>query len=238
MNLTLIVVLALMAGQRVRLPEAPANAVSEVTAPEVSAYTDPFYTRAARDNKIEGTVTVEAAFDPTGKVTVLRTVKGLGYGLDENALAALRSWKFCPAQRDESPIATFAQIDIEFKLASLPAREFDDMKYVGPGISAPVAVKRVEPQYTSAARSARIGGTVVLQAVVKTDGTAKVIKIVRPLPYGLTEAAISALEQWTFTPAMQDGKPIAVSTVIEVNFNLEQKFSLVYPACASAATDR
>jgi TonB family protein len=239
MSIGLIVLLALMAPQRVRMAEATDNSLYVITAPEIAAYTDPFYTRTARDNRIEGTVTVEAAFDEKGRVTVLRTVKGLGYGLDENAVAALRQWTFCPALRDETPMAAVAQIDIDFKLANLPPREFDDTKHVAGNISAPVVVKRIEPQYTDAARKARIGGTAVLQTVVKTDGTAKVLKIVRPLPYGLTESAIHALEQWTFTPAMENGKAIPVSMLAEIVFNLEQQTSnLVRPACASAGPGR
>jgi TonB family protein len=237
MSIALILLLALMAPQRVRMADAPENFAVE-TPPEIAAYTDPFYTRVARDMKIEGTVTVEAAVDEKGKVTVGRTVKSLGYGLDESALAALRQWKFCPALRGETPIGAVIQIDIDFKLAALPRREFDDMEYAGSADSPPVVMKRVEPQYTDTARSARIGGTVVLQTVVQADGTAKVVKIVRPLPYGLTESAIHAIEQWTFTPAKAKGKAIPVSMLAEVNFNLEQKFSVVAPACASAGTDR
>ena len=235
MSVVLIVLVALMAPQHVRMADAPENSLVE-TPPEIAAYSDPFYTRTARDNKIEGTVTVEAAVDDKGKVTIGRTLKGLGYGLDENALAALRQWKFCPALRGETPIGAVVQIDIDFRLANLPASEFDDTKV--PGIDRPVVIKRVEPKYTDAARSARIGGTVVLQTVVKTDGTAKVVKIVRPLPYGLTESAISSIEQWTFKPATENGKAIPVSILAEVVFNLEQKFSIVAPACASAGPDR
>src|SRR5215467_12687082 len=78
MNVALTVLLALMAPQSVRITDAPENFRVE-TPPEIAAYTDPFYTRIARDNKIEGTVTVEAAIDSKGSVTILRTVKGLGY---------------------------------------------------------------------------------------------------------------------------------------------------------------
>jgi len=236
MSFALIALLALMAPQQVRIiADAPENSRVE-TPPEVAAYTDPFYSRAARDKKIEGTVTVEAAVDEKGSVTVSRTVKSLGYGLDENALAALRQWKFCPALRGETPINAVVQIDIDFKLTSLPPSEFDDTKEAG--LSRPMVVNRVEPQYTDAARAARIGGTVVLQTVVKAEGTAKVVKIVRPLPYGLTENAIRAIEQWTFTPAKENGRAIPVSILAEVDFKLEGRFSRVSPACPFLAPER
>src|SRR5262249_6768695 len=65
MTLALIMLLALMS-QRVRMPETTANSPAEITPPQLATYTDPFYTRVARDNKIEGTVTIEASFDVDG----------------------------------------------------------------------------------------------------------------------------------------------------------------------------
>lgn len=231
MDFTFAVLLALMAPQVVRIGGAPVNPIGPLTPPQVATYTDPFYTRTARDNKIEGTVTVEASFDAKGNMQVLRTVKSLGSGLDEAALAALRSWKFCPALRNGMPVDSIGEIDILFNIADLPAAEFDDMNHVEPGTSAPTVLKRVQPQYTEEARTARTGGTVVLQAVIQTDGTTKILKIVRPLGFGLTERAIDALLQWTFQPAMRNGQAVAVSSNIEVNFNLEKAAPPSRPAC-------
>ena len=158
MNLALIL-LVLLALQRVHIGDTPAVADGVVAPPEVLYYTDPFYTRTARDNKIEGAVTIEGAFDARGCMKVLLTVKALGYGLDENALAALNSWRFTPAKRNGEPVEAIAQIDIDFTLAEAPPVEYDDMNRVGPGVSAPTVVKRIEPQYADEARQARLVGT-------------------------------------------------------------------------------
>src|SRR5262249_37653409 len=149
----------------------------------------------ARDNKVEGTVTIEGAFDVRGCMRVLRSVKSIGFGLDENALAALRSWRFSPAKRNGEPIKAVAQIDIDFSLATALPVEYDDISSVGPGITAPTVVRRVEPQYTDEARQAHLVGIVILQAVVQTDGTARILKIVKALPLGLTESALEAIQQ-------------------------------------------
>src|SRR2546428_7905022 len=130
MNLTFIL-LMLLGPQRVYLSD------SGVIPPQVLYYTDPFYTRVARDNKIEGIVTVEGAVDANGCMKVLRTVRGLGYGLDEYALAAVRSWRFSPARRDGTAVTTIAQIDIDFSLTAGPPAEYDNMNRVGGGILAP-----------------------------------------------------------------------------------------------------
>src|SRR6266404_4360615 len=71
-----------------------------VIPPQVSIHTAPEYTPRGYHDKVEGSVIVQAQFDVDGNFTVLKVVKGLGYGLDENALAALQQWRFSPAMRN------------------------------------------------------------------------------------------------------------------------------------------
>lgn len=95
---------------------------------------------------------------------------------------------------------------------------------VGGGITAPTIVYRVEPQYSEEARKARYQGTVVLEAIVRRDGTVDIIRVVRSLGFGLDENAIQALRQWRFRPGMKTvngrAEPVDISLNIEVNFNL------------------
>ena len=91
---------------------------------------------------------------------------------------------------------------------------------VGGGVSPPTVVSRVEPQYSEEARKARYQGTVILEAIVRRDGTVDIQRVVRSLGFGLDENAIQALKQWRFRPGMRNGVPVDVSLNIEVNFNL------------------
>jgi protein TonB len=91
---------------------------------------------------------------------------------------------------------------------------------VGGGVSPPTVVSRVEPQYSEEARKARYQGTVVLEAIVRRDGTVDILRVVRSLGFGLDENAIQALKQWHFRPGMRAGVPVDVALNIEVNFNL------------------
>jgi len=91
---------------------------------------------------------------------------------------------------------------------------------VGGGVSPPTVVSRVEPQYSEEARKARYQGTVVLEAIVRKDGTVDILRVVRSLGFGLDENAIQALKQWHFRPGMRGGVPVDVALNIEVNFNL------------------
>src|SRR5262249_49808790 len=111
--------LVVLLAQLVHIADSPGTRDRSITPPEVLYYADPFYTRTAREKKIEGTVTIEGAFDVKGCMKVIRLVKTIGFGLDENALDALRSWRFSPATRNGQPVDTIAQIDIDFSLAAL-----------------------------------------------------------------------------------------------------------------------
>lgn len=95
---------------------------------------------------------------------------------------------------------------------------------VGGGVSPPTIIKRVEPQYSEEARKARYQGTVVLEAIVRRDGTVDIIRVVRSLGFGLDENAIQALKQWKFRPGTRNvngtATAVDISLNIEVNFNL------------------
>jgi TonB family protein len=85
----------------------------------------------------------------------------------------------------------------------------------------PRAIYRPVPQYTEAARSARIQGIVVLQGMVRKDGSIDSIKVLRGLGYGLTEQAINkVLKEWRFEPGTSDGQPVDVEATIEISFRL------------------
>ncbi len=77
----------------------------------------PAYTDAARAAKVEGEVLVEVLFTAAGEVVVQRIIRGLGYGLDESALAAARNIKFRPARRGGQPVDVVGVVHIIFRLA-------------------------------------------------------------------------------------------------------------------------
>lgn len=184
-----------------------------VIPPQIITSSHPSYTPEARTGRIEGIVTLEVAVDVEANIQVLRVVKGLGYGLDEEAIAAVQSWRFAPASRNGVPVSAITQVDVEFNLAD--AGPFK----IGPDVTPPRIVYRVEPQYPEEARKARYTGTVVLGATINADGTVKIDRVIQALDHGLTEKAIEALTQWKFAPGTRNGKAVPVLLNIEVNFN-------------------
>lgn len=80
-------------------------------------------------------------------------------------------------------------------------------------------VHDVPPQYPPEAGQARIQGTVVLMAVIGTDGTVKDVQVESGLPI-LAQAAINAVKQWRYRPYLIDGEPVEVDSRITINFTL------------------
>ena len=71
--------------------------------PTVLKSTLALYTDEARAHGVEGTVTVEAVMGEDGRIIKVRVLKGLGFGLDENALASVQEWAFSPATKMVRP---------------------------------------------------------------------------------------------------------------------------------------
>ncbi len=84
--------------------------------PKPERVPQPAYTPAAREANVQGRVRVEVSVDASGRVTSARLLAGLGYGLDEAALAAARSATFTAATKCGRPTATTFVIAMRFAL--------------------------------------------------------------------------------------------------------------------------
>jgi len=94
----------------------PAAAASMVPA-EILSKPTPIYTPEARAKRIEGEVLLEVVFEASGKIQVLRVIRGLGYGLDDAAIRAAQQIRFKPALQDGQPSDSTAVLHIVFQLA-------------------------------------------------------------------------------------------------------------------------
>jgi protein TonB len=80
-------------------------------------------------------------------------------------------------------------------------------------------VRKILPTYPSLARSARIQGVVVLQAVIGKEGAIENLRVLTGHPM-LAPAAIEAVRQWRYRPYVLNNEPVEVETQITVNFSL------------------
>ena len=80
-------------------------------------------------------------------------------------------------------------------------------------------IHKVQPAYPALARTARVQGTVMLQAVIGKQGTIENLKVVAGHAM-LVPAAIEAVRQWRYRPYILNNEPVEVETQITVNFSL------------------
>jgi len=77
----------------------------------------PEYSEEARKTKYQGAVVVEGVINLDGRVTDIKVVKGVGMGLDENAVAAVKTWRCNPASGPGGkPVRTLVPIEVTFRL--------------------------------------------------------------------------------------------------------------------------
>jgi TonB family protein len=89
-----------------------------VTQPKVVYDVKPRYTREALDAKIQGSVGLEAVVLETGavgEVTVVRSLDSV-YGLDDQAVLAMKQWRFEPGTKDKKPVAVRVEVEMTFRL--------------------------------------------------------------------------------------------------------------------------
>jgi len=88
-------------------------------------------------------------------------------------------------------------------------------------ISHPEVIEKVNPRYPEEARKAKIMGHVIVETVINEKGTVDDIKVVQSPDELLSEAAVEAIRQWTFEPALCDGRPVGVYYNLTINFQLK-----------------
>jgi TonB family protein len=91
---------------------------------------------------------------------------------------------------------------------------------VGRGVAAPEVLSQVLPSYTEAARTANAKGRVILESIVRRDGSVEITRVVQGAGYGLDESAAMALREWKFRPGTigPGGPSVDVTMNIIVTF--------------------
>ena len=87
-----------------------------VLPPKLISKIEPAYTEEARVAKYQGTAVLSIEVGADGLAHNIRVVRGLGFGLDQNAVAAVSQWRFQAGTKDGAPLAVVATIEVNFKL--------------------------------------------------------------------------------------------------------------------------
>ena len=91
---------------------------------------------------------------------------------------------------------------------------------IGKGATAPQLIFQVDPQYTEAARAAKVNGNCVIAAVVDPEGIPQDVHVTKGLRSDLDANAAAAVRQYRFRPGLHEGKPVPVQLSVAVNFQI------------------
>jgi TonB family protein len=185
-----------------------------VSAPTIIYQVEPQFSDQARAAKFNGLVTVQLILNAQGVPENVHVIRGVGMGLDENAVEAVRQYRFQPAKENGNPVPVLLNVEVNFQF-------FRSSKATtSTGIQPPQVIKSANPVFPDAVKNLGYPARSTVHIIVKVDGTAGDPYIVQAAGLGLDEEALRAVAQYRFKPATQNGKPVPVQLNIEVNFQI------------------
>jgi TonB family protein len=195
----------------------------------------PVYPEIAKAAHVQGIVVLFALISKTGDVEDLKVLSGPPM-LTSSAIDAVRQWKYTPYMASGVTMEVRTAISVNFSLsdaAAPPKRgatneyhgapyEYDGIPVakIGDGVTSPVVIHKVDPEFSVEARKAKFMGLVLVNLVVDTKGKPQNVHVLRGVGMGLDENAVKAVRAYKFRPATEDGKPVPVALNVEVNFRI------------------
>ena len=124
-------------------------------------------------------------------------------------------------------LSVFERMVALYDLDSFPEKSGEDLEEAtgvepGEGVTNPRLIRpsKVDPEFPRIAQAKRKTGSVTLHAVVRKDGSAEVIEVMKSTtPYcGFEPAAVAAVEQWRYKPGFKDGEAVDFHFTVIIDF--------------------
>ena len=126
---------------------------------------------------------------------------------------------------EPDPIPIPPDVDVIIGAPEPPPLEEGPVRAGFGGVTYPVLIEstKVLPKYPELARKAKVTGNVILEAVIRKDGSVGGVKVLRSpgANLGFETSAVEAVEQWRYKPGVQNGRPVDVYFTIVVDFVLK-----------------
>lgn len=90
-----------------------------VTPPRILSKVEPIYSEEARRAHLVGAVTLSGVVGQDGRIRDLKLTRPLGMGLDENAIQAVRAWRFEPGSKDGQAVNVVSTISVNFRVTEI-----------------------------------------------------------------------------------------------------------------------
>ncbi len=179
-----------------------AGAVAQDRMPQSLPHQQPVYTEEARKALVNATATVRLVVGTDGIPKDVVIVRGPGFGLDENAVMAVREWRFTPAIKKGAPVEQIANVEVTFRLLnSKHENQFARLAFtLPPGVPRPQLIQGKIPDNPRGNDPYRL--RIVLTAAA--DGRVKDIRVIEATLKEWGEAAAQLIGGWRFEPGRED----------------------------------
>lgn len=219
----------LLAQQKAKMQKADESGLIDVDeVPVLKSQIKPAYPQIAKLAGIEGTVYLKLLIDEKGNVAKAKVEQGVKDMIDEAALVAAKNSKFSPAILNNKPVKVWVILPIAFKLGvekqetiSNVSGEDPDPNSMVPYELGPEIIEAATPQYPEIAKHAGITGKVFVKVLVDKEGTPKKAMVIKSENEIFNQPAIEAAMKSKFTPAMNNGEPVAVWIVMPYKFSID-----------------
>jgi TonB family protein len=211
-----------------RQVSGPVRVSGGVAAGMLISKVDPVYPQDAKDARVQGAVVLRAIISKTGTIRDLQVVSGPPE-LTDSAKDVVNQWRYKPYLLNGEPTEVETTITVNYSLEgsaeshepSGGANEASGVpRKIGGGVSAPLVIHQVPPEYSAEAKAAKFNGIVLVNLIVDANGLPQNVHVLRGVGMGLDMKALEAVKQYRFKPAMEDGRAVPVELNIEVNFKI------------------
>ncbi|MBK6929432.1 MAG: energy transducer TonB [Saprospirales bacterium] len=194
----------------------------------------------ARENGIEGTVSLTFVVEKNGSISNVTITGDIGGGCGQEAARVVSAMpKWAPGSLDGMPIRVRHTLPVLFRLedpdpAPVDSTQEDDSAYEIFDLTTPPAFPGGEPallqylsmriRYPEAARTNNIEGTVLLVFIVEPDGAVTNATVIRDIGGGCGDEAlrvVTSMPNWS--PGIANGRPVRVRFTLPIRFRLEGK---------------
>jgi TonB family protein len=194
-------------------PGEPVHTGAGVTQPRLLSKIEPVYSEEARKARLQGRVQLQAIVKTNGVAADFTVKTSLGLGLDEEAVRAVKQWRFSPGAKNGVPVPVFVSVDVNFRLLEsdkLPWRLTRALFDAPDGASRPVLIKCEFPH-----KAPKEHATVELSFDIDERGEPKNLNVDKLVDSEPEQEIIAAVKKWRFKAAMKDGAPSPARATFE-----------------------
>ncbi len=187
----------------------------DVRPPGIIRKVEPQYSEEAVKAGLVGKVLLQVVVGTDGKPRDMKVIRGLGLGLDENALAAVGAWEFAPGTKDGQPVNVRVRIEVNFgQLEKDPKDRWHVTRvtfHLVGGSARPILENAAAPLVADGAA----GADVLVKFDIDAKGDPINVQIEKSSDQGWSRDVTNALSKWKFTPGSQNGSPVSVSCTLD-----------------------